>query len=120
MELEKRFLDFIMDGRFEDIPRESVGIMKNVILNDLGAIVGGATAQGCESLLNMAKVWGGKEEATVLIYGNKLPAYNAVLINSAMARALDIDDHMPPGMHTGASAFPTALAAAGWPVAEGF
>jgi 2-methylcitrate dehydratase PrpD len=112
MELEKRFVDFIVNGRFEDIPRESVGVLKNVVLNDLGAIVGGSTSQGCETLLNMVKAWGGKEEARVLIYGNRLPAYNAVLINSTMARALDIDDHMPPGMHTGASAFPTALAAA--------
>lgn len=112
MELEKQFVGFVMDGRFEDIPWESVGVLKNVILNDLGAIVGGATSQGCETVLNMVKTWGGKEEATVLIYGNKLPAYNAVLVNSVMARALDIDDHMPPGMHTGASAFPVALAAA--------
>lgn len=112
MELEKRFVKFIMDGRFEDIPSGPVGIVKNVILNDLGAIIGGATSGGCGTLLNLVKKWGGKEEATVLIYGGKLPAYNAVLVNSTMARALDIDDVMPPGMHTGASAFPTALAAA--------
>ncbi len=112
MELERQFVDFIMDGRLENIPWESVGVIKNVILNDLGAIVGGATSEGCETILNMAKAWGGKEEATVLIYGGKLPAYNAALVNSTMARALDIDDHMPPGMHVGASAVPTALAAA--------
>jgi 2-methylcitrate dehydratase PrpD len=112
MELEKRFVDFIMDSRFEDIPREPVDRIKNVILNDLGAIMGGATSQGCGTLLNMVKAWEGKKEATVLIYGDRLPAHDAALVNSTMARALDIDDHMPPGMHAGASAFPTALAAA--------
>ncbi len=114
MELEKRFVDFIMDGRFDDIPPETVDIIKNVILTDLGAIIGGATAEGCTELLNMVKGWGGKKEATVLIYGDRMPAHEAALVNSTMARALDIDDHMPPGMHLGASAVPTALAAAEW------
>jgi 2-methylcitrate dehydratase PrpD len=112
MELEKRFLDFIMDGRFEDIPAESIDTIKKVIVNNLGATIGGATSEGCETLLNMVRNWGGKGEATVLIYGDKLPAFNAALVNSTMARALDIDDHMPPGMHVGASALPSALAAA--------
>ncbi|OPY76717.1 MAG: MmgE/PrpD family protein [Syntrophorhabdus sp. PtaU1.Bin058] len=112
MELEKRFVDFILDARLENIPREPVGVIKNVVLNNLGAIVGGATSEGCETVLNMAKAWGGKEEATVLVYGDRLPAYNAALVNGTMARALDIDDHMPPGMHVGGSALPTALAAA--------
>jgi 2-methylcitrate dehydratase PrpD len=101
-----------MDGAFQDIPRQSVDVVKSIVLNDLGAIIGGATSEGCETLLEMAKAWSGKEEATVLVYGNKLPAHNAALINSAMARALDTDDHMPPGIHTGVSAVPAALAAA--------
>ena len=63
-----------MDGRFEDYLESWLMLFKNVILNDLGAIVGGATSQGCETVLNMVKAWGGKEEATVLIYGGKLPA----------------------------------------------
>lgn len=112
MVLEKQFVDFILDGRLEDIPQEPVGVIKDMIMNNLGAIVGGATSEGCGTVLNMAKEWGGKEEATVLIYGDRMPAHNAALVNSTMARALDIDDHMPPGMHTGGSALPVALAAA--------
>ncbi len=110
--LEGRFVDSLIDGAFEGIPRDAVDVVKNVILNDLGALVGGATSEGCGTVLEMVKGWGGKEEATVLVHGDKVPAHNAVLVNSAMARALDIDDHMPPGMHLGGSAVPTALAAA--------
>lgn len=112
MELEKRFVDFIMDTKFEDIPDESIDVIKNVVLNNLGAIIGGATAEGCAALLKMVQAWEGKKEATVLIYGERLPAHDAAFLNSTMARALDIDDHMPPGLHIGASAVPTALAAA--------
>lgn len=110
--LEKEFVDFLGDTSFQRIPGDALGVVKNVILNDLGATLGGATSDGCDTVLKMVRDWGGKQEATVLVHGGKLPAHNAVLVNSAMARALDIDDHMPPGMHLGASAIPTALAAA--------
>jgi len=112
MELEKKFVHFIMDSRFEEIPKEPVDMIRDVILNDIGAIIGGATSDGCKELRDQVKTWGGKAEATVLVYGGKLPAYNAALINSTMARALDVDDAMMPGLHIGASAFPTALVAA--------
>jgi 2-methylcitrate dehydratase PrpD len=110
--LERRFLDFLTDGSFDSTPQDAVDVVKNVVLNDLGALVGGAAAEGCKTVLDLVRDWGGAEEATVLVHGGKVPAHNAALVNSAMARALDIDDHMPPGMHLGGSAVPTALAAA--------
>jgi 2-methylcitrate dehydratase PrpD len=112
LELEKDFLDFIMGGRFEDLPKETVDITKNVILIAAGAAIAGAEAEGCETVVNQVKEWGGKEEATILTHGGKVPAYNAVFANSTMLRALDMEDSMKPGMHIGGSAFPTALAAA--------
>jgi 2-methylcitrate dehydratase PrpD len=112
VELEQRFVEFLAGGSFESLPKDTVGIVKQIVLNDLGATVGGATGEGCEAVLELVRGWGGKQEATVLIHGGKVPAANAVLVNSAMTRALDIDDHMPPGMHLGGSAIPTALAAA--------
>ena len=41
-----------------------------------------------------------------------MPAHNAALVNSTMARALDYCDGMVPGIHVGSSSIPTALAAA--------
>ena len=112
MELERKFVDFIMESSFEKLPVETVEIVKNVVLTDLGAIIGGALSPGCDVVANQAREWGGKPEATVLIYGDNIPAHNAVLVNSTMARALDIDDAMLPGLHIGASTVPVALAAA--------
>lgn len=112
MELEKDFVNFIMGGRFEDLPKETVNIAKNVILIAAGAAIAGAEADGCEAVINQVKEWGGKKEATILIHGGKVPAHNAAFVNSTMVRALDIEDSLQPGMHVGGSAFPTALAAA--------
>jgi 2-methylcitrate dehydratase PrpD len=112
MELEKRLAEYASEVKFEDLPEEPVGVAKNVTLTVLGTTVAGATAEGCETLVNQAKEWGGREEATILIYGGKVPAHNAALVNSVMARALDFCDGMIPGMHVGSSSVPTALATA--------
>jgi len=112
MELEKELVAYIVNARLEDFPQQDVNIAKDMVLTEMGAVVAGATAEGCQTLVDLVKEWGGKEEATILVYGGKVPAHHAVLANSAMARALDIDDAMIPGMHVGASSVPTALAAA--------
>ncbi len=112
METEKRLAEYVSETKFEDLPQEPVDIIKNVILTVLGTTIAGATAEGCEALVNQVKEWGGKKEATILIHGGKVPAYNAALVNSTMARALDFCDAMLPGMHVGSSSIPTALATA--------
>lgn len=112
MELEKKLAQYIVETTFDDLPREPVEIAQNIVLTVIGTTIAGATAEGCETLVNQAKEWGGKEEATILIHGGKVPAYNAALVNSAMARALDFCDAMAPGVHLGSSSVPTALATA--------
>ena len=111
LEAEEKLVDYILRAKFEDLPTEIVDIVKNMVLAILGTTIAGATAEGCEVLVNQSKEWGGKEEATILLYGGKVPACNAALVNSVMARALDFDDGIRPGMHVGASAVPAALAA---------
>lgn len=112
METEKKIAQYISDTPYNELPKEPVDIARNVVLTVLGTTIAGAAAEGCESLVNQVKEWGGRKEATILIYGGKVPAYNAALVNSAMARALDFCDGMIPGMHVGSSSVPTALAAA--------
>ena len=108
---EEKLAKYILDTKFEDLPAEIVDLVKNLILTNLSTTIAGAMAEGCETLADQVKEWGGKEEATVLIHGGKVPAHNAAFINTFMARALDFDDGIRPGMHTGASAVLAALAA---------
>jgi len=108
--LEEKIVDYLFHTQYEDLPPEIVDLGKNLMLTILGTTIAGAVTEGCEALANQIKEWGGKEEATILLYGGRVPAHNAVLINSYMARALDFDDGIRPGMHVGASAVPAALA----------
>ncbi|MBN1105764.1 MAG: MmgE/PrpD family protein [Deltaproteobacteria bacterium] len=112
MEPERELARYAVEAAYSELPPESVHIVKNVILTVMGTTIAGATADGCEALVNQVREWGGKKEATLLLYGGRVPAHNAALANSAMARALDFCDAMSPGIHIGSSAVPTALATA--------
>lgn len=112
METEQKLAQYVLETRFDDLPREPIAIAKNVALTVAGTTIAGAKAEGCEALVNQVRRWGGRKEATILIHGGKVPAHNAAFVNSVMARALDYCDGMTPGLHVAASAIPTALAAA--------
>jgi 2-methylcitrate dehydratase PrpD len=112
MDIEERFAGYISETEYDDLPSEPVDITKTVILTVLGTTIAGATIDVTEALLRQVRDWGGKEEATILIHGGKVPAHNAALVNSVMARALDYCDAAYPGIHIGSAAIPASLAAA--------
>jgi 2-methylcitrate dehydratase PrpD len=112
METEQRLAQYASDTTYEELPEKPIAIAKEVLLTVLGTTIAGAHAEGCEALVRQVRQWGGRKEATILMHGGRVPAYNAALVNSAMARALDFCDGMVPGMHVGSSSIPTALAAA--------
>lgn len=112
MKIERKLAEYISEANFEDLPKEAVDYIKNITLTIIGTTIAGATQEGCEAVVNQVREWGGREEATILVYGGKVPAYNAVLANSTMARALDICDSTYPGIHIGSSSIPTAIAVA--------
>lgn len=112
MDIIEQLIKNVVQAGYKDIPQDAIKITKRSILDVLSCLIAGASAPGCKVLVDQIKDWGGKEESTIMIYGGKVPAHNASLVNSVMARALDFDDAMAPGIHISASAVPTAFAVA--------
>jgi 2-methylcitrate dehydratase PrpD len=98
----------VVSTRYEDLPAESVASAKKSVLDNIGAAIAGAT--DCRKEVELVREWGGKEESTILVYGDKVPAPNAAWVNTAMAQALDFDGQMA-SFHGGACIIPTALTA---------
>lgn len=99
--------EYISRTRFEDLSEEAVAAAKRSTLDTLGAMVAGSTAAGIDTVVQLAKEWGGKPEAHVVGFGCKLPAPLSAWCNGTMARALEIDDcvdFLP--VHPSASAVP--------------
>ena len=70
-------------------------------------------ARGVAEARELAVEWGGAPQATILAFGDKVPAHHAAWVNGTMAHARDYDDtHDAAVLHAGVSVVPAALAAA--------
>jgi len=106
------FAKNLISVNYEDIPEDVVEATKKQILDNLGVAVGGSSKLGVKELLELIIDWGGKEESTILCYGNKVPAPNAAQVNATMSHALDYDDTGNGPVHSSAVIVPTCLAVA--------
>ena len=107
---ELQLADFVTGLKYEDIPPDSLAMVKKVLLTVSGTIVGGHHSEGMAELAAFFGDMGGKPEATILIYNHKIPTQTAALVNAAMARALDYCDSINPGPHFGAALISVGLA----------
>lgn len=112
MKIEQKLIEFISDSEFNDLPEKSVNIVKYIVLGITGTVVAGSSSDESLALIDYIREWGGKQESTILVYGNQVPGHAAALANGTMAQALDYDDAVVPGVHIGCVAVPAALAAA--------
>lgn len=108
---ELTLVRFLRETRYDQIPGDVAAVVKQIFLAVIGTAIAGAAEEGCAPLREMLVERGGKPEATVLVYGDRLPAPSAALLNGVMCRALDFCDAMIPGLHMGSSLIPAALAA---------
>ncbi|MBW2040305.1 MAG: MmgE/PrpD family protein [Deltaproteobacteria bacterium] len=113
MEVLTKLIDLLAETEFNDLSYEVVENTKKFILDSLGVAIAGSSAPGCKEVVGLMKEWGGRPEATIMVYGGKVPSPFAVLANSTMMHALDFDDTLDESaLHAYASVLPTALAMA--------
>ena len=113
MDIISRLVRHIVKTSYEDIPPSTVDLTKKCVLDTIGVLLAGASSVEGQMIAELVNEWGGKEESTVINYGFKVPAHHAVLANSTMARALDMDDvHDRACLHVHASIVPSAFATA--------
>jgi len=111
-DIEETLVKYILNTDMDALAEQAIDNGKILVLTVLGTTIAGAKSEGYDVLLDQVREWGGREDATILIHGGRVPAHNAAFINSFMARALDFCDGMSPGMHLGSTCVPVALAAA--------
>lgn len=108
MDLAETVVDSILKTTYDDLPPDVIEAVKTRVIDTVGAAIAGSSSPGLEPLTGLVAGWRGSREATILVYGNKVPAHLAAMVNAAMARARDIDDvHEPGGGHLSATFVPT-------------
>jgi 2-methylcitrate dehydratase PrpD len=108
----------ILDTRFEAFDKDTLETTKYRIIDTLGCLIGGANDTGNPELVKLLLDNDGKKETTILVHGGKVPAGEAALVNSVMARSFDFEPVSPlvdgvscPG-HISGTTVPTAFAMA--------
>jgi 2-methylcitrate dehydratase len=84
--------DFAHRLKFSSIPEEARHSAKRFLLDSLACIVGGYGEPSSRIARETAIEMGGPAEASILLSGRKVSAYNAVLANGVPLRALDLID----------------------------
>ncbi|NBT56410.1 MAG: MmgE/PrpD family protein, partial [Betaproteobacteria bacterium] len=95
------------------LPAAAIAAVKTNLFDTLSCAVAGSSAAAVAEVRDLVTSWGGTPQATVLVFGDKLPAHHVAWINGTMAHARDYDDtHDAAVLHAGVSVVPAALAAA--------
>jgi 2-methylcitrate dehydratase PrpD len=105
--------DFSSRLQCSSLPASAVEAAKINVFDTLICAVAGSSAAAIPEVHELVREWGGTPQASILVFGEKIPAHQAAFINGCMAHARDYDDtHDAAVLHAGVSVVPAALAAA--------
>lgn len=90
--ISRQIAEFAVSLKYDDLPDKVVNEVKRYLYDSIGCAYGGYHTKDVNILRDIYQDMGGREEATLFAFGDKIPAVNATLVNSLMIRALDFND----------------------------
>ncbi len=90
--ISRQIAEFAVRLQYKDIPKNTVSEVKRYLYDSIGCAYGAYRTDDVNIIQEIYHRMGGKEEATVIGFGERIPAVNATLINSLMIRSLDFND----------------------------
>ncbi len=107
------FVHHVSVSRYEDLSAGAIKATKTFILDTLGVAIAGTLAPGVPQMRRVVRGWGGTEDSTVLVFGDRLPAPSAAMANSFFMHNQEFDcAHDVAVIHPFTTALPVALAVA--------
>ncbi len=90
--ISRQISEFAVNLKYKDLPEEVINEVKRYLYDSIGCAFGGYHTKDVKILRDIYKKMRGSKEATIIGFGDKLPAVNVSLVNSLMIRALDFND----------------------------
>ena len=104
---------FVAGTSYDDLPREVVTAISHGVFDTIGVMLAGSSTEAARAVQRVAARWGGREDASVIGTGLKLPDVSAGFANGAAAHQFDFDDtHDEAVVHPTANSLSAALALA--------
>jgi 2-methylcitrate dehydratase PrpD len=114
MEVTRALARYIVESRYENIPREVRHEAARALLNWAGCAIGGSHHETVERALAALSGFSGPPQAGVLGRSERLDILHAALINGISSHVLDFDDTHALAIHPSAPVLPALLAFAEW------
>jgi 2-methylcitrate dehydratase PrpD len=109
--ITKTLVENLLNTNIEDLPKETIEEAKRSLLNWAGVAIGAANHPSVDKVLHLAKIVGGKKQATVLGREEKTDILFAALLNGMSSHIFDFDDTLlETVLHPSAPVFPAVLA----------
>jgi 2-methylcitrate dehydratase len=90
--ISRQMARYAVNLKYEEVPAEVVEQCKRFMYDSVGCALGSMKINDVKMLLDIYREMKGTPEASILGFGDKMPAVNATLVNSLMIRALDFND----------------------------
>lgn len=90
--ISRQVARYAVNLKFEDLPKDVVEQAKRFIYDSIGCALGSMKTRDVNIIRDICLEMSGAPEATLIGFGDKIPAVNATLVNSLMIRALDFND----------------------------
>ena len=87
--ISRQIAEFAVGLKYEDLPKEVVDQTKRFLYDSIGCAFGSMQTNDVNAIRDIYTEIGGKEQATVFGFGDRMPAIHVSLINSLMIRSAD-------------------------------
>ncbi len=84
--------EYAVNLKYEDLPENVINEVKRYLYDSIGCALGAMNTKDVNVIRDIFNEMGGKQESTVIGFGDKIPAVNSSLVNSLMIRSLDFND----------------------------
>ncbi|MHC1566672.1 MAG: MmgE/PrpD family protein [Candidatus Syntropharchaeia archaeon] len=88
----EKISEWLSELKYDDLPKDVIEKAKECVIDWVGVAVLGSFSEWSKILVEIVSEIGGKEESTVVRYGNKIPCPNAAMVNAVMALSFDFSD----------------------------
>jgi 2-methylcitrate dehydratase len=83
MSISKQISEFSVGLQYNDLPKEVIHEVKRYMYDSIGCAYGGYHTKDVNIIRDIYMEMGGKEESTVIGFGDKLPAVNVIKVQCA-------------------------------------
>lgn len=115
MNIITKFVKHMLETNYDTFDHSVIERTRERVIDTFGCVVGGVNGPGCSAMVDLAREWGGKEEASIGNLDLKVPVHTAAMINCVMARSYDFEpagpvvDGKSTPAHLSGTTVPTAI-----------